>query len=186
MAFELYNKNLTVETPKLQNPSISQGATVTDGGLTVTAGGMTVTAGGRIVTADGAEVTAGDIEVTDGDVIIGSATKGLVHSGTGTITQGTSGITGVTLNATSGVITTFAATLATNTEIEFTLTNSAIVATSVILVSMQDENTQAASALIVSTNTVGAGSVKIKQFNGGSGTASATANKIHFLIINAG
>ena len=122
--------------------------------------------------------------IVGSNLTITSATDGLIHTNSGTATQATNATTAVTLNATSGVVTTFAATLATNTEVEFTLTNSTIQADSVVLLSMQDENTQAASALIVSCNTVAAGSCILKQFNGGSGTASATANKIHFLIIN--
>jgi len=126
----------------------------------------------------GGDVTCG------GNVTITNALDGLKHTGSGTITQGTSATTAVTLNATSGIITTYAATLATNTEVQFTLTNSALQADSVILVSFNDMTTQTASKMIVTTNTIAAGSCIINLFNAGSGTADAVACHVHFLIIN--
>lgn len=56
----------------------------------------------------------------------------------GTVTQITSINTGVTVNAAAGVITTFLAdTLADNTDV-FTVTNSSVTATSVVLTNIQD------------------------------------------------
>lgn len=139
--------------------------------------------------ADGDNTTGilaktGNITATAGNMVITDATKGLVHTNSGTVTQGTSATTAVELDATSGVITTFAATLATNTEVQFTFTNSTIQADSVVLVSMNDMNTDANSHLLVTTNTIAAGSCIINLFNCGSGTATATACMVHFLVIN--
>ena len=131
----------------------------------------------------GTLATTGNI-TTSGNVVISDVTDGIIHTARGAVTQATNATTAVTLNATSGIITTFAATLATNTDVEFTLTNSAIQADSLILVSINDMTTQAASKIIVTTNTIAGGSVIISQFNAGSGTATATANHIHFLVIN--
>lgn len=125
-----------------------------------------------------------DLTIADGNVTITGATKGIVHANSGTRTQDTSATTAVVLNATSGVITTFAATLATNTEVQFTFTNSTIQADSVVLVSMNDMNTDSNSHLLVTTNTIAAGSCIINLFNCGSGTATATACMVHFLVIN--
>ena len=129
-------------------------------------------------------LSAGNVELTDGNLVITAADHGIIHTNSGTVTQGTNATTAVTLNTTSGVITTYAATLATNTEVEFTLTNSTIQADSIVLVTMQDENTDANSHILTTTNTIAGGSCKINLFNCGSGTASATACKIHFLVIN--
>ena len=128
--------------------------------------------------------TSGDI-TTSGNVVISDATDGLIHTATGTVTQGTSITTGVTLNATSGVITMHATAVAADENIEFTVTNSACKTTSVILVSMQDENTTDNSQLVCATHTIGNGSFKVTVANTDSAQAtSATAVKIHFLIVN--
>ena len=132
----------------------------------------------------GLTATAGNITATDGNMVITAADHGIIHTNSGTVTQGTNATTAVTLNTTSGIITTYAATLATNTEVEFTLNNSTIQADSIILVSMNDENVDANSHILVTTNTITGGSCKINLFNCGSGTASATACHIHFLVIN--
>ena len=136
------------------------------------------------VVDEGITAAGGDLIATSGDVVISSADKGIIHTNRGAVTQGTSATTAVTLNATSGIITTFAATLAADTEVEFTLTNSAIQSDSLILVSMNDMNTEATAHLLVTTNTIADGSCIINLFNCGSGTATATACQVHFLIIN--
>ena len=126
----------------------------------------------------------GDITATNGNLVVTAADHGIVHTNRGSVTQGTSATTAVTLNTTSGIITTYAATLATNTEVQFTLTNSTIQADSLILVSMNDMNTEATAHLLVTTNTIAGGSCIINIFNCGSGTATATASHVHFLVIN--
>ena len=103
----------------------------------------------------------------------------------GTVTQATNHTTAVTLNASSGVITLAAAALAATTNVEFTLTNSFIKSTSVIMLTMQDENTQDNSQLACACHTVADGSCKITILNPhASNATSATASKIHFLVIN--
>tara|TARA_Y100001973_G_scaffold25137_1_gene37617 strand:+ start:2238 stop:3902 length:1665 start_codon:yes stop_codon:yes gene_type:complete len=141
------------------------------------------------VDESGNTTTAGTSSITGaltvgGNMIITDATDGIVHTNSGTVTQGTSATTAVSLNATSGIITTYAATLATNTEVQFVFANTTIQADSVVIVSMNDENTDANSHILVTTNTIAGGSCNINLFNCGSGTASAAANKIHFLVIN--
>lgn len=56
----------------------------------------------------------------------------------GTVTQITTTATGVTIHATSGVITCVTSTAAASTPVTFTVTNSRVVATSVILVGVCD------------------------------------------------
>jgi len=127
----------------------------------------------------------GEVNVEDGNLIITQAAKGIIHTGSGTVTQGTSITTGVTLNTTSGVITMHATAIAADENIEFTVTNSTVQADSVILLSMQDENTVDNTQLVCATHTIGGGSFKITVANTDSGQASsATAVKIHFLVIN--
>jgi hypothetical protein len=126
-----------------------------------------------------------DLRVTTGNLKIAAAAKGIVHEGSGTVTQATDHTTGVTINATSGVITLAAVALANATNAEFTVTNSTVQADSVILVTMQDENTTNNAQLSCAIHTIAGGSFKISIHHADSvGATSTTASKIHFLVIN--
>jgi len=141
--------------------------------------GSTATAG-LTVAAEGQDVT-----VNTGDLVITAAAKGLVHTGTGTVTQATDHTTGVTINATSGRITLAAVALAAATNAEFTVTNSTVTANSIIMLTVQDENTTNNAQLTAATHTIGSGSFKISLHNpAATGSTSTTASKIHFLVIN--
>jgi hypothetical protein len=59
---------------------------------------------------------------------------GFGPAGYGTVTQGTSKSTTVVVNAKCGVVTMHNAALASNTAIQFTMTNSAITGTDVVIV----------------------------------------------------
>ena len=130
-------------------------------------------------------VSAGNLALTDGNLVVTAGDHGIIHSGSGTVTQGTSITTGVTLNTTSGIITMQATAISADENIEFTVTNSTVQADSVILLSMQDENTVDNTQLVCATHTIAGGSFKITVANTDSAQASsATAVKIHFLVIN--
>ena len=118
-------------------------------------------------------------------LVVTTATEGIIHTGSGTVTQATDHTTGVTINSSSGVIQLAAVALAATTNAEFTVTNSYAKAVSVILVTMQDENTVNNKQLACAIHTVADGSFKISIVNPHSASAtSATASKIHFLIVN--
>ena len=147
----------------------------------------------QLKTYTGGTATAGltvgsegqDVTVDTGNLVITAAGKGIIHAGSGTVTQASNHATGVTINATSGVITLAAVALAATTNAEFTVTNSTVQADSVILVTMQDENTTDNKQLACAIHTVAGGSFIISIINPHSATAtSATASKIHFLVIN--
>ncbi len=126
-----------------------------------------------------------DLTVDAGSLIVTSATEGIVHTGSGTVTQATDHTTGVTINATSGVITLAAVALNAATNAEFTVTNSTVQTDSVIILTVQDENTTNNAQLTACTHTIANGSFKISVFNpAATGATSTTASKIHFLIIN--
>ena len=128
---------------------------------------------------------ASDVTVNAGSLIITGAAEGIVHTNSGTVTQATDHTTGVTLNTTSGVITLAAVALANATNAEFTVTNSTVQADSVILVTMQDENTTNNAQLSCAVHTIAGGSFKISVHHADSaGATSTTASKIHFLVIN--
>jgi hypothetical protein len=120
-----------------------------------------------------------------GHAIITAATDGIVHTGSGTVTQATDHTNGVTINATSGVIQLAAVALNAATNAEFTVTNSTVQADSVIILTVQDENTTNNAQLTACTHTIAGGSFKISVHNpAATGATSTTASKIHFLIIN--
>ena len=75
--------------------------------------------------------------------------------------------------------------IAADENIEFTVNNSVVQADSVILMTMQDENTVDNTQLVCAHHTIADGSFKITVANTDSAQASsATAVKIHFLVIN--
>ncbi len=88
----------------------------------------------------------------------------------GTVTQATSKATGVTLNKTTGTITMNAAALAATTSVGFTLTNSLIAATDVVLVSIKSGAT--ADSYTVTVDAVAAGSCRISLRNVTAGSLS--------------
>ena len=144
---------------------------------TYTTGGSATTA----VTVDSNQ----DVTVNAGSLIIAGATEGIVHTNSGTVTQATDHTTGVTLNATSGIIQLAAVALNAATNAEFTFTNSTIQADSVILLTVQDENTTNNAQLTAAVHTIDDGSCKITIHNpAATGATSTTASKIHFLVIN--
>jgi hypothetical protein len=86
----------------------------------------------------------------------------------GTVTQATSKSTGVTLNKASGQITMDDANLAAATEVSFTVTNSEVAATDVVLVNHGSAGT--AGSYLVQANTIAAGSFAITVTNVSGGT----------------
>ena len=109
----------------------------------------------------------------------------VLESADGAVTQASNHATAVTVNATSGIITLAAAALVAATNAEFTVTNSFVKSTSVILVTVQDENTTNNSSIFATTHTIADGSFIINLQNPqSSGATSATASKVHFLVIN--
>ena len=88
----------------------------------------------------------------------------------GTVTQATNKSTGVTLNTESGQITMNNAALAAAAEVSFTVTNSKIAATDVVVACHGSAGT--AGAYIVSANGIAAGSFKITVSNVSGGSLS--------------
>ena len=91
-------------------------------------------------------------------------------TGGGTVTQATNKSTGVTLNTESGQITMNNAALAYAAEVSFTVTNSKIAATDVVVACHGSAGT--AGAYIVSANGIAAGSFKITVSNVSGGALS--------------
>lgn len=84
------------------------------------------------------------------------------------VTQITNKSTGVTLNAYSGTITMNNASLANATAVAFTLTNSAIGASDVVVCSLKSGNTASSYQVTVDATALGSCKFNVYNFTGGS------------------
>lgn len=98
----------------------------------------------------------------------------------GTVTQATNKSTGVTLNKLSGQITMNNAALAAGAEVAFTLTNSFIASTDVVIVNVQSVGT--AGSYLVTVGAVANGSCSITVSNA-SGASLSQALVLNFAVI---
>jgi hypothetical protein len=130
------------------------------------------------VTKAGAVTAASSILSTSASAGVGYAT-----GAGGVVTQLTNKSTAVTLDAICGTITMDAATLAHQAPVAFTLTNSAIAATDVVVVSVKSGGT--AGAYLVSAGAVAAGSCSITLFNCQTSGNLSEAVVLSFAVIKA-
>lgn len=100
---------------------------------------------------------------------------------TANVTQSSSITSGVTVNAEAGVITTVSSTLAADASAVFVVTNSKVLATSKVLVSVQYAGNGIAYATI---SAVADGSFSVKLYNVHSSAALNAAVAVHFSVIN--
>ncbi len=108
-------------------------------------------------------------------------TAGYVAGQGGTVTTATSKSTGVTLNKKCGQITMNAAALAADTTVSFTLTNTEVVATDIIILNHVSGGT-AGSYLLNAQAGSGSASINVRNITGGS---LSEAIVIGFAIIKA-
>ena len=99
-----------------------------------------------------------------------SAGKAIGYVSGGAVTQATDKSTGVTLNQASGQITMDGAALGAGAEASFTVTNSTVAATDVVLVNHSSAGT--AGAYMVQANSLAAGSFGITVTNLTAGSLS--------------
>ena len=122
--------------------------------------------GGNVLTAGQVSATG---NVTGGNVLI-NTTTGRVGYTTGagsTVTQATSKSTGVTINAPSGQITANAASLASSTTVSFTMTNSSVASTDLLVLNHVSGGTAGAYTLNAQAGS-GSASINIRNVTGGS------------------
>lgn len=98
------------------------------------------------------------------------------------VTQGTSKTTAVVINAKAGVITTHAAALASLATVQFTMTNSAISGTDVVLANQGTGGT--AGSYQTHVVSVGAGTSVIRLSNTSAGSLSEAVT-INFVVIDS-
>ena len=140
------------------------------------------------VTFDSGSTTLATISSTGlavtGSVTSSGATSGIGYAAGagGTVTQATSKSTGVTLNKISGQVTMNGAALTAGASVSFTLANSAIAATDVVIVSIGSG--ASANSYFVVVDAVAAGSCRIHLSNVSAGSLSE-ALVINFAVIKA-
>ena len=142
------------------------------------------------VSIDNVKVDANTISTTNsnGSLVLAPNGTGEVQltgkfgysSGGGTVTQASNKTTAVTLNAKSGAITMNNASMSSNTTAGFTLTNSFVAATDVVIVNIASGAT--ADGYILTVDAVAAGSCRISVRHN-SGGALSEALVLNFVVI---
>lgn len=150
--------------------------------LAVTTNGTIIFNEGRITSLDEATIGATTPAAVTGTNVLASTTLGYKAGSGGTVTQSSSKTTGVTLNKISGEIVMNGAALADDATAAFTLTNSTIAATDVVIVNVASVGT--AGAYQVTVGAVAAGSCSISVLNV-SGSSLSQAIKLNFAVIKA-
>jgi hypothetical protein len=107
----------------------------------------------------------------------------LVTQGQTAVTQASSITTGVTCSAYSGVITTVSQTVAAGAEAEFTVTNTLVEATDVVVACIKTHTS--AGSFIVATSAVAAGSFKLHLTSLHASTAGNNVLVINFIVLKA-
>jgi hypothetical protein len=107
----------------------------------------------------------------------------IVTQGQAAATQGTSVSTTVVCSAYSGVITTFAQTAAAGAEVEFTVTNTVVAATDVVVACIKTHTS--AGDFIVGVSAVANGSFKLRLTNLHASTAGNGVLVINFIVLKA-
>jgi hypothetical protein len=107
--------------------------------------------------------------------------NGFVVKDKATVTQATSASTGVTINANSGAITTVVQNIAAAGEVQFTVTNSKVTASSVPVVAVASGSTGGTTSAKVTA--VANGSFQITLSNEHASTAETGTLVINFVVL---
>ena len=177
---------LTAVAPELMVDLRKADKTFTDvstNGFAVTTNGTIIFNEGRITSLDGATIGATTAAAVTGTNVLSTTTLGYKAGSGGTVTQGTDKGTAVTLNKISGEIVMNAAALADDASVAFTLTNSTIAATDVVIVNVAS-GVAVAGSYQVTVGAVAAGSCSISVLNV-SGASRTDTIKLNFAVIKA-
>jgi cytoskeletal protein CcmA (bactofilin family) len=169
--------------------NVSTTGTLTVSGLATLNGGITADGGAfAVANTSGNITTTGTLSVTGAvtgaaAILTTGATGGIGYAtgAGGAVSQATNRTTGVTINKICGAITTHDASLAAGAEATFTVTNSAVAATDVVVVSLKDKSGTALSIPFVTD--VAAGKFDITMTNLDASTADTSASVINFVVI---
>lgn len=136
-------------------------------------------------TIDGSTIGGTTPADITGEDILANRTLGFTAGNGGSVVQSTSKSTGVTLDKTNGAITMSNAALAHDTNVQFTLTNSFIAATDVVIVNVKN-CVGSSSEYLVGVTTVAAGSCEIMLRNiSNDNSSKSDAVQLNFALIKA-
>lgn len=144
--------------------------------------GKTAPIGTVVGDADGQTLTNKQIDHPVGTMTLRTGVLGYEAGNGGVVTQATSKTTGVTLNKMSGDITLNAAALAAGAAVSFTLTNSNISATDLVIAEHNSAGTNGAYLVVAQVLTGGACVVSVRNLTGGS---LSEAIVIRFVVFKA-
>ena len=117
-----------------------------------------------------------DQDISGADILLSNSQFGYTAAAQGTVTQATSKSTGVTLNKSAGQITMNNASLATATNVTFTLTNSLISANDILILNVGSGATAGAYNCWVSGLSAGSATVTLRNISGGSLSEAVVLN----------
>ena len=117
-----------------------------------------------------------DQDIIGSQYVLSGEQLGYTTDAQGTVTQATSKSTGVTLNKSAGQITMNNASLATVTNVTFTLTNSLISANDIVILNVGSGATAGAYNCWVSGLNAGAASITLRNISGGSLSEAVVIN----------
>jgi len=163
---------LTAVAPTLMVDLRKSTNTFTDVGTN----GLAVTTNGTII------FNEGRLTEFTGTNVLATSTLGYTTGSGGTETQATNKTTAVTLNKINGEIVMNAAALADDATAAFTLTNSTIAATDVVIVNVASVGTVGAYQVTVGAVAAGSCSISVLNVSGGS---LSQAIKLNFAVIKA-
>ena len=182
VAQTLTNKTLT--SPTITNPTVTVSLNIDTAGKIVFEGATANSFDTQLTVADPTAARTITLPDDSGTVaLLADPVSGALSGGkAGTILQATSKSTGVILNKACGTITLHNSALADDTVASFTLTNSVIAATDVVLASISNGATAGAYTLVV--DEVDAGTCRFSLKNVSGSSLSETV-KINFIVIKS-
>ena len=121
------------------------------------------------------------ISTATNNTVAAAPALGIGPAGYGTVTQGTSKTTTVVVNAKAGVVTMHNASLSSGTSVNFTMTNSAISATDVVMANCGVGGTAGSYQLNILSVGAGTAVLRVSNITGG---ALAEALTINFVVID--
>jgi len=117
-----------------------------------------------------------DQDIIGADNILSSGALGYTTDAQGTVTQATSKSTAVTLNKSAGQITMNNASLASVTNVTFTLNNSLISTNDIVILNVAAGATAGAYNCWVSGLSAGSASITLRNISGGSLSEAVVIN----------
>lgn len=133
-------------------------------------------------------VALGQVDMAGDDLVVksinvGGQLPGRYPATPATVTQATNRTTGVTINASSGQITTNNASLAVETAVSFTVTNSFVAANDLILLNQKSGSNSGDTDIYVGSVSAGSFTIITANNNVAAGTAETGAIVISFAVI---